>query len=142
MSDTGALLDHLATQADVKPGGIGVVGYCRGGMMSLTAAGTFRIRSSPLPPITWLSCYGVAASLISAPQMRAWVYVAGAIEDSSFPDDMKYRLEDALTRRRRRPRSRNVSGKTWMVCRATTPPMIPTLRSGIGKQSRPCSMRR
>jgi carboxymethylenebutenolidase len=30
--------------------------------------------------------------------MKARVYVAGAIEDQSFPDDMKARLEDALTK--------------------------------------------
>jgi carboxymethylenebutenolidase len=29
--------------------------------------------------------------------MKARVYVAGAIEDRSFPDEMKQRLEDALT---------------------------------------------
>jgi carboxymethylenebutenolidase len=29
--------------------------------------------------------------------MKARVYVAGAIEDQSFPDDMKARLEEALT---------------------------------------------
>jgi carboxymethylenebutenolidase len=29
--------------------------------------------------------------------MKARVYVAGAIEDQSFPDDMKARLEDALS---------------------------------------------
>ncbi|HMJ55685.1 MAG TPA: dienelactone hydrolase family protein, partial [Polyangiaceae bacterium] len=32
-----------------------------------------------------------------APGMKAKVYVAGAIEDASFPDDMKQRLEEALT---------------------------------------------
>jgi carboxymethylenebutenolidase len=100
MSDTGGLLDHLATQADVKPGEIGVVGYCRGGMMSLTAAGTF-----PDQVIAAASYHGGSLATESpqsphflAPQMRARVYVAGAIEDSSFPDDMKDRLEDALTR--------------------------------------------
>jgi carboxymethylenebutenolidase len=29
--------------------------------------------------------------------MKSRVYVAGAIEDESFPDDMKERLESALT---------------------------------------------
>lgn len=32
-----------------------------------------------------------------APRMQARVYVAGAIEGPSFPDDMKQRLEEALT---------------------------------------------
>ena len=30
--------------------------------------------------------------------MKSRVYIAGAIEDESFPDDMKARLEDALTK--------------------------------------------
>jgi carboxymethylenebutenolidase len=30
--------------------------------------------------------------------MRARLYIAGAIDDQSFPDDMKERLEQALTR--------------------------------------------
>jgi carboxymethylenebutenolidase len=33
-----------------------------------------------------------------APKMKSRVYVAGAIEDASFPDEMKVRLEDALTK--------------------------------------------
>jgi carboxymethylenebutenolidase len=33
-----------------------------------------------------------------APKIKARVYVAGAIEDQSFPDDMKARLEEALTK--------------------------------------------
>ena len=32
-----------------------------------------------------------------APRIKARVYVAGAIDDASFPDDMKARLEEALT---------------------------------------------
>jgi carboxymethylenebutenolidase len=41
MSDTAAFLDYLAAQPDVKSGRIGTTGYCMGGLMSLTAAGTF-----------------------------------------------------------------------------------------------------
>jgi carboxymethylenebutenolidase len=41
MADTKFFLDYLATQRDVKPGGIGTTGYCMGGLMSLTAAGTY-----------------------------------------------------------------------------------------------------
>ena len=41
MSDTRAFLDYLAAQPDVKPGRIGTTGYCLGGLMSLTAAGTY-----------------------------------------------------------------------------------------------------
>ena len=41
MSDTRAFLDFIAAQPDVKPGGIATTGYCMGGLMSLTAAGTY-----------------------------------------------------------------------------------------------------
>ncbi len=33
-----------------------------------------------------------------APRIKSRVYVAGAIEDASFTDEMKARLEDALTK--------------------------------------------
>lgn len=41
MSGTRAFLDYIAVQPDVLPGGIGTTGYCMGGPMSLTAAGTY-----------------------------------------------------------------------------------------------------
>jgi carboxymethylenebutenolidase len=99
MSDTRAFLAYLESQPDVKPGPIGTTGYCLGGLMSLTAAGTFGAR------------VGAAASyhggrLVNdapdsphklAPKMKARVYVAGAIEDHSFTDEQKTELDAALT---------------------------------------------
>jgi carboxymethylenebutenolidase len=100
MSDTGAFLDYLAAQPDVAPGGIGTTGYCMGGLMSLTAAGTF-----PDKIVAAASYHGGRLATdapdsphLLAPKIKARVYVAGAIEDQSFPDDMKARLEEALTR--------------------------------------------
>ena len=99
MSDTRAFLDYLAAQRDVKPGGIGITGYCMGGRMSLIAAGTY-----PDEIVAAASYHGGGLANDApdsphrlAPKMRARVYVAGAIEDQSFPDDMKARLEKALT---------------------------------------------
>ena len=99
MADTAAFLDYLSAQPDVQPGGIGTVGYCMGGLMSLTAAGTY-----PERIIATASYHGgrLASDAPDSPhllasRMKARVYVAGAIEDRSFPDDMKQRLEDALT---------------------------------------------
>jgi carboxymethylenebutenolidase len=99
MSDTRAFLDYLAAQPDVKPGPIGTTGYCMGGLMSLTAAGTY-----PDAIVAAASYHGGRLATddpqsphLLAPKMKARVYVGGAIEDSSFPDDMKARLEDALT---------------------------------------------
>ncbi len=99
MADTRAFLDHLAAQPDVRPGGIGTTGYCMGGLMSLTAAGTYPDRI-----VATASYHGGRLATEEpdsphrlAPKIKSRVYIAGAIEDSSFPDDMKQRLEDALT---------------------------------------------
>ena len=99
MSDTRSFLDYLVTQRNVKPGGIGTTGYCMGGLMSLTAAGTY-----PEKIVAAASYHGgrLATDAPDSPhrlasKIKARVYVAGAIEDQSFPDDMKARLEKALT---------------------------------------------
>src|SRR5579863_2481107 len=99
MSDTQSFLEHIEAQKEVLRGGIGITGYCMGGRMSLIAAGTYpeRIRAAA-------SYHGgrLAADTPDSPhrlaaRMRAKVYVAGAIEDETFPDAMKQRLEEALT---------------------------------------------
>jgi carboxymethylenebutenolidase len=100
MSDTAAFLDYLAAQSDVRPGGIGTTGYCMGGLMSLTAAGTYpdRIAATASYHGGRLATDDPLSPHLLAPKMKSRVYVAGAIEDQSFPDDMQQRLEDALTR--------------------------------------------
>ena len=100
MSDTRAFLDHLAAQPDVKKGGIGTTGYCMGGRMSLIAAGTYpdRIVAAASYHGGRLANEDADSPHLLAPKMKARVYVAGAIEDQSFPDDMKTRLEEALTK--------------------------------------------
>ena len=99
MSDAGAFLDALAAQPDVKPGRIGVTGYCMGGSMALAAAGTYpeRIAAAASFHGGGLATDAPDSPHRLAPRIRATVYVAGAIEDPSFPDDMKQRLEEALT---------------------------------------------
>ena len=99
MSDTAAFLDYLGAQPDVKPGPIGTTGYCMGGLMSLTAAGTYpdRISAAASYHGARLATDAATSPHLLAPQMKARVYVAGAIEDQSFPDDMKARLEAALS---------------------------------------------
>ena len=57
MADTRAFLDFIAAQADVKPGGIGTTGYWMGGLMSLTAAGTYPGIGSPLPRPTMVASW-------------------------------------------------------------------------------------
>ncbi|HEX8792286.1 MAG TPA: dienelactone hydrolase family protein [Polyangiaceae bacterium] len=100
MSDTRAFLDCIAAQPDVKKGGIGTTGYCMGGRMSLIAAGTYpdRIVAAASYHGGRLANEDADSPHLLAPKMKARVYVAGAIEDQSFPDDMKARLEEALTK--------------------------------------------
>jgi carboxymethylenebutenolidase len=99
MSDTALFLDYLASEPDVKPGGIGVTGYCMGGLMSITAAGTYpgRIVAAASYHGSRLATDAPTSPHLLAAQMKARIYVAGAIEDPSFPDDMKARFEAALS---------------------------------------------
>jgi carboxymethylenebutenolidase len=99
MADTRAFLDYLAAQPDVKPGGIGTTGYCMGGRLSLIAAGTYpeEIAAAASYHGGRLASDDPDSPHRLAPRMKARVYVAGAIEDRSFPDEMKARLEQALT---------------------------------------------
>ena len=98
MSDTRAFLDYLAQQPDVLPGGIGTTGYCMGGKLSLLAAGTFpdRIAAAASFHGGHLASDAPDSPHLLAAKMKARIYVAGAIEDNSFPDDMKARLDQAL----------------------------------------------
>jgi carboxymethylenebutenolidase len=100
MADTQGFLDYLAAQPDVKPGRVGTTGYCMGGLMSLTAAGTYpdRIAATASYHGGRLATDAPESPHLLAPKIQSRVYVAGAIEDGSFPDEMKAKLEDALTR--------------------------------------------
>jgi carboxymethylenebutenolidase len=99
MSDTGAFLDYLEKQPDVRPGGIGVTGYCMGGRLALIAAGTYpeRIAAAASYHGARLANDAPDSPHLLAPKVKARIYVAGAVEDPSFPDEMKALLEKALT---------------------------------------------
>jgi carboxymethylenebutenolidase len=97
-NDTQAFLDFLARQSDVRSKEIGTTGYCMGGALSLSAAGNF-----PDRVVAAASYHGgnLATESPNSPHrlaslIRARVYVAGAIEDASFPDEQKQRLSAAL----------------------------------------------
>jgi carboxymethylenebutenolidase len=99
MSDTSAFLDFLAQQPEVKPGPVGATGYCLGGKMALTAAGTYPDRFAATASYHGgrLATDDPDSPHLLASKIKSRIYIAGAIEDGSFPDDMKQRLEDALT---------------------------------------------
>ncbi len=99
MSDTEAFLGFLARERAVRPGGVATTGYCMGGAASLCAAGTYpdRIVAAASYHGGRLASDAPESPHRLAPRIKARVYVAGAIDDASFPDDMKARLEQALT---------------------------------------------
>ena len=99
MSDTRSFLDWLARQKEVRPGKVGTTGYCLGGLMSLTAAGTYpdRIAATASYHGARLATDAPESPHLLAPKMRSRVYVAGAIEDQSFTDEAKAKLEAALS---------------------------------------------
>jgi carboxymethylenebutenolidase len=98
MSDTRAFLDFLGELPDVKQPLIGTTGYCMGGGLSLAAAGHYPDRVAAAASFHGgrLATDAPDSPHLIAPRMKARVYVAGASEDATFPDDMKKRLEDAL----------------------------------------------
>ena len=97
MSDTKAVLDHLAAQDSVT-GTVGTVGYCMGGGYALLAAGTFPDRVAAAA-----SFHGGALATnrpdsphLVAPQMRAKVYVGVAGIDPMFSDEQRETIRKAL----------------------------------------------
>ncbi|HEY6880245.1 MAG TPA: dienelactone hydrolase family protein, partial [Polyangiales bacterium] len=77
---------------------IGTTGYCMGGALSLSTAGRFPDRVAAAASFHGgnLATDAVDSPHLLAPRIKARVYVAGAVEDSSFDDAQKQRLIDAL----------------------------------------------
>jgi carboxymethylenebutenolidase len=97
-SDTEAFLDYLAHERDVSSLSIGTTGYCMGGGLSLSAAGNFpdRVVAAASYHGGNLATDDPESPHLLAPKIKAKVYVAGAVEDASFPDSQKRLLSDAL----------------------------------------------
>jgi carboxymethylenebutenolidase len=99
ISDAGAFIEFLSSRSDVKGDRFGATGYCMGGNCALTAAGALPDRFAAIA-----SFHGgnLATDKPDSPHLfvkniTGRVYVAGAIEDASFPEEQKNRLEKALT---------------------------------------------
>lgn len=97
--DTEAFLDYLASRQDVVGTKVGTTGYCMGGGMSLTAAGTYPDRVAAAASFHGgnLASDSELSPHLLAPQMTARVYVAGADHDDSYPPEMAARLDRALS---------------------------------------------
>jgi carboxymethylenebutenolidase len=99
IADAGAFIEFLSSRPEVKGDRFGATGYCMGGNASLTAAGAFPDRFAAAA-----SFHGgnLATDKPDSPhlflgKMTGRIYVAGAIEDASFTDEQKTRLEQTLS---------------------------------------------
>jgi carboxymethylenebutenolidase len=98
--DADAYVAYLDSLPDKKPGGVGTTGYCMGGRLSLIVAGNLGERVAAAA-----SFHGGNLAKADDPdsphhkadRIKASVYVAGSIEDQSFPDEQKDLLETSLT---------------------------------------------
>jgi carboxymethylenebutenolidase len=99
--DARAFVEYLDSVAEKKSGSVGTTGYCFGGRLSLIAAASLGSRVAAAA-----SFHGGNLAQDGDPDsphhkaasFRATVYVAGATEDQSFPNEQKNLLEMALTK--------------------------------------------
>lgn len=98
MRDTGAFLDWLSKQPQVKGSKVGCTGYCMGGGLALRAAGTFpdRIVAAGAFHAARVATDAPDSPHLLAPKMKAKVYVGGADQDAGFPPEQADRLRHAL----------------------------------------------
>jgi carboxymethylenebutenolidase len=97
--DTEAFLEFLDGRPDVAGPKIGTTGYCLGGGMSLTVAGTYPERVAAAASFhggNLATDSGLSPHLL-APNMKGRIYVGGADDDPYYPPDMAERLEKALS---------------------------------------------
>jgi carboxymethylenebutenolidase len=91
-----ALIDSRKDEAGTK---IGTTGYCMGGGISLTVAGTYPDRVAAAASFHGgsLATDNEDSPHLLAPKIKARVYVAGADQDGSYPPEMEVELDKALT---------------------------------------------
>jgi len=97
--DTEAFLAYLDSRSDVAGTKVGTTGYCMGGAMSLTAAGTYPDRIAAAASFHGgnLATDTELSPHLLAPKMKGRIYVAGADKDDSYPPEMAERLDKALS---------------------------------------------
>jgi carboxymethylenebutenolidase len=96
--DTEAFLKYLGSRRDVTGNKVGTTGYCMGGGISLTVAGTYpdRIGAAASFHGGSLATDSELSPHLLAPSIKARVYVGAADNDRSYPPAMAARLCEAL----------------------------------------------
>jgi carboxymethylenebutenolidase len=96
--DTEAFLDYLLGRSDVSGTKVGTTGYCMGGAISLTVAGTYpdRIAAAASFHGGSLATDSELSPHVLVDRIQGRVYVAAADNDNSYPPQMAARLVEAL----------------------------------------------
>lgn len=97
-ADSAAFLAYIDTRKDAAGAKVGTTGYCMGGAISLTVAGTYPDRVAAAASFHGgnLATDSELSPHLLAPSIKARVYVGGADHDNSYPPEMAERLEKAL----------------------------------------------
>jgi carboxymethylenebutenolidase len=98
--DARAFVDYLDSLPEKESGGVGTIGYCMGGRLSLITAanlGESIAAAASFHGGNLAKADDPDSPHLKASGIKAAVYVAGAIEDQSFPDEQKDLLAKSLT---------------------------------------------
>lgn len=97
--DAKAFITWLDARSDVASGRYGVTGYCMGGGIALSIAGTWPDRFAAAASFHGgnLATDADTSPHLLASSMKARVYIAGADKDDWYPPEMAERLERSLT---------------------------------------------
>lgn len=96
--DTRFFLDALAARPDVKPGKVGVTGYCFGGGLAIVAAGTYPAEIGAVGAFHTgnLATDDADSPHLYLPKLKAELYIGVADKDHSYPPEMEARFREAL----------------------------------------------
>jgi carboxymethylenebutenolidase len=96
--DTEAFLEYLDTRDDVAGRKVGTTGYCMGGAISLTIAGTYPERVAAAASFHGgsLATDSELSPHLLADKIKGRIYVGAADNDNSYPPAMAGRLVEAL----------------------------------------------
>jgi carboxymethylenebutenolidase len=98
VKDIGVLLEFLSAQKQVRPGKVGLTGYCMGGGLALCAAGTY---ADKVAAVASFHAGKLANDAPNSPHLfihkiESEIYIAHADNDGSMPPEQIEKLQQAI----------------------------------------------
>jgi carboxymethylenebutenolidase len=99
-SDAGALIEFLGQQKQVRPGKVGMTGYCMGGSFALRAAAWYPDQVGAVASFHAGGLVSDAPDSVHRllPTMKAELYIAHADNDKSMPPEQIKAFDEALSK--------------------------------------------